>query len=247
MRSRLERSAGCVLLLAMLLGAPVFTKESRQPVQDRPGPAEISRAIARVKSDPNFGTERSVWTLKWKASRRATTSAPSGWVRWIVAFFGWLAESTRVLVWCGLAALAGVLAVYLWRLARRRISAVPSTGTLAVPSYVRDMDIRPEALPDDIGAAARILWDAGEQRDALALLYRGMLSRLVHVHRLPIRESSTEGDCLALAAARMPAGRSDYLASLVRSWQRLGYGHETVENETVYRLCDEFAAALHPL
>ena len=68
------------------------------------------------------------------------------------------------------------------------------------PTHVRDLDIRPESLPDDIGAAARALWDRGEHRAALALLYRGLLSRLAHVHRLPIRDSSTEGDCLALAA-----------------------------------------------
>ena len=48
------------------------------------------------------------------------------------------------------------------------------------------------------GCAA--LWDRGDHRAALALLYRGLLSRLVHVHRVPIRDSSTEGDCLALAA-----------------------------------------------
>jgi hypothetical protein len=70
-----------------------------------------------------------------------------------------------------------------------------------------------------------------------------MLSRLAHVHRLQIRDSSTEGDCVALAVAQLP-DRSDYVGSLVRSWQRLGYGHETVETAVVYSLCDEFDAAL---
>jgi hypothetical protein len=90
------------------------------------------------------------------------------------------------------------------------------------------------------------LWERGERRAALALLYRGMLSRLAHVHGVPIRESSTEGDCLALAAARLPQDRSEYLARLVRIWQRFGYGRQDVEATAVYSLCDEFADALRP-
>lgn len=77
----------------------------------------------------------------------------------------------------------------------------------------------------------------------MALLYRGMLSRLAHRHRVPIRDSSTEGDCVALAMAQLP-DRSDYVRNLVKVWQRLGYGHETVESSAVYGLCDQFDVAL---
>jgi hypothetical protein len=87
------------------------------------------------------------------------------------------------------------------------------------------------------------LWERGEQRATLALLYRGMLSRLAHVHRVPIRDSTTEGDCVALAATQA-AHRSEYVGSLVTVWQRLGYGHEAVESATVYQLCAGFDAAL---
>ena len=83
------------------------------------------------------------------------------------------------------------------------------------PSHVRELDIRPESLPDDIGAAALAVWERGEQRAALALLYRGLLSRLVHAHGVPIRASSTEGDCLALAQSRLAAGSAQYAARLV--------------------------------
>jgi hypothetical protein len=70
-----------------------------------------------------------------------------------------------------------------------------------------------------------------------------LLSRLVHVHRVPIRDSSTEGDCVALAAAQLP-DRSEYVTRLVRVWQRLGYGHESVDSGVVHALCDEFDGAL---
>jgi hypothetical protein len=112
------------------------------------------------------------------------------------------------------------------------------------PTHVQDLDIRPESLPPDIGAAARDLWDRGEQRAALALLYRGMLSRLAHVHEVPIRDSSTEGDCLALAARTLDASRVAYATQLVRTWQRAIYGGLTIETAEVWDLCAEFAAHL---
>jgi hypothetical protein len=99
-------------------------------------------------------------------------------------------------------------------------------------------------LPDDVGAAAAALWTSGEHRAALALLYRGLLSRLVHVHGVPIRDSSTEGDCLALAAPRVSAARNSYAARLVRVWQGAVYGTEHPSSETVLALCGEFARVL---
>jgi hypothetical protein len=127
----------------------------------------------------------------------------------------------------------------------RTWSLPAGSGRIEAPSFVRDLDIRPESLPADIGAAGRQLWDGGEQRSALALLYRGLLSRLVHVHRVPIKDSTTEGDCLALANRHLQdEERKVYVGNLVRLWQRAVYGGETVATEALYALCDGFARAL---
>jgi hypothetical protein len=162
---------------------------------------------------------------------------------WVASLFVWLSQFVRMLLWLIAAVLAALLAIYLIRLVRRR--GLPSTaGKFIAPSHVRDLDIRPESLPDDIGGAARVLWDRGEQRAALALLYRGLLSRLVHVHGVPIRDSSTEGDCLALARAHLNEERNLYAANLVRVWLRAVYGAEQIDTSQVHGLCDGFAATL---
>ena len=146
-------------------------------------------------------------------------------------------------MWITLGGLAAWLVVYLVRLvATDRVIGV--SDRFVPPTHVRDLDIRPETLPAEIGAAARALWDRGEHRAALALLYRGMLSRLAHVHHVPIRDSSTEGDCLSMAARHLSRGKCDYTALLVRVWQRFVYGGETVDDSTVYALCHDFASAL---
>jgi Domain of unknown function (DUF4129) len=244
-RSRIERHAASAILAAAVIAAhpPVSAAQDGPGLSTAaPDRAEISRAIASVKADPNLATERTIKTLRWKAAAAQRPWRWPGWFSWIGGFFGWLAESIRAIVWLAAAALAGLLVVYLSRIARTRLGASDDEPFVA-PTHVRDLDIRPESLPADVGAAARQLWERGEQRAALALLYRGMLSRLAHVHRVPIRDSSTEGDCLALASAQLP-DRSEYLTRLVRAWQRLGYGHEAVESAAVYGLCDEFDPAL---
>jgi hypothetical protein len=156
-------------------------------------------------------------------------------------FFEWIAASGRLIVWV-LAALAVALIVFfIVQLVRGRgLPSVPKK--FVAPSHVRDLDIRPESLPDDVGAAALALWERGEQRAALALLYRGALSRLVHVHSVPIRASSTEGECLSLAKPRVPAAAAKYAAQLVETWTGAVYGARAPTPGVVQALCAEFAA-----
>jgi len=70
---------------------------------------------------------------------------------------------------------------------------------------------------------------------------RGMLSRLAHVHQVAIRDSSTEGDCLALAARKLDPARIAYVTQLVRSWQRFTYGGIAIEDAVAHELCAGFS------
>lgn len=256
MRSAVERRAGAATaaaasaLLALLLavGPAAGQDPPAAPVDGaRPAPEQIDAALAEVKADPNITSERTVHTLRWRSSEPG--EAP-GWLtglyallRWIVGFFNWVAQGGRVLFWVVLAVLAAMLAVYLARVLRLH-GAANLPKRFVAPSHVRDLDIRPESLPDDVGRTAAALWNRGEHRAALALLYRGLLSRLVHAHGVPIRDSSTEGDCLALAAPRVSAARNSYAVRLVRVWQGAVYGTEHPSSDEVLALCDDFARVL---
>jgi len=243
MRSLTERIGA---LLLVLLLAEVLTAAASQADRASAPPtrAEIARAVESVKADPNVSGTRTIKMLRFRSSP-ARTSQPA-WIAWILGFFEWIGESARFVVWALVAALAGVLVVYVSRIVQQRGPKTTDEPFIA-PTHVRDLDIRPETLPDDIGEAARRLWDSGDHRTALALLYRGMLSKLAHVHHVPIRDSSTEGDSLTLAAASLPADRSGYLTRLVKGWQRVGYGRQPLERAVVYELCDGFANALRPV
>lgn len=229
------------LLCAALCVVPWALAEN--VVSGAPDNAQLGRALVALRADPNLATEKTVRALHWVDSQQEAEHPPSGLLVWLAGLFAWFAQTTRVVVWVAVAVLAAILVAYLANLWRTRREALGSEVARA-PSHVRDLDIRPESLPADIGAAARRLWECGEQRAALALLYRGLLSRLVNLHGVPVRDSSTEGECLALVMRRLDADRSGYAAQLIRTWQLAVYGGRTPAATAVLSLCDGFAAAL---
>jgi hypothetical protein len=234
-RSRLR-----VLTLALLLAVLPIVAPAQAPTRN-----EIKRAIDTVKADPNLAPEKTVRTLKWvRSSDPEKPDADSrGLLKWIGELMGWFAQTARIVIWVIVALLVGLLVVFVLRLVKERSPSM-GAGSKVIPTHVQDLDIRPESLPDNIGAAARALWDNGDQRGSLSLLYRGLLSRLVHVHNVPIRDSSTEGDTLQLTATRLRDNQRDYVMRLVQIWQRAVYGGQQPETGSLYGLCDEFAPAL---
>ena len=249
MRSR----SRCLVLIVALATLCVGSAQAQDDVRQRePTRADVREALDRVAKDPNLATERTVRTLHWTDKEEPPRDVP-GWLqtfyavaRFVRGIFGWFAESARVFVWVAAVILAALLAVFLLRLARSIRGVQQQQKRFVAPSHVRDLDIRPESLPDDVGAAAAALWDRGEHRAALALLYRALLSRLVHAYSVPIQVSSTEGDCLALAVPRLPGTASGYTVRLISVWQNAVYGGAHPAEVTVQALCAEFAAVFDP-
>jgi hypothetical protein len=233
------------LALAAWVAAMLITVAPAATAREAPTQAEIDRAVEKVKADPALATESTARRLVWNNvdhEPRKPTRWPR-WLRWFGDLFSWLAQISSMLVWLLLAALVALLVIVIARVFTSQ--RLPGRGkSFVAPTHVQDLDIRPESLPPDIGAAARELWDRGEQRAALALLYRGLLSRLAHVYEVPIRDSSTEGDCLTLAARVLDTQRTEYATRLVRTWQRAIYGGLTIDAAVLHELCAGFAAHL---
>jgi hypothetical protein len=243
-RSHANARRSIVLLAALGLACALTTVQvTAQTADDVPSDDAVAAAIETLRADPNLAQERPSRTLRWARDDEQRPPANSSFLNWIANFFVWLGQLSRALVWVLGALLALALAVLLLRLLKTA-GPLRSTQRIAVPTHVHDLDIRPESLPHDIGAAAFDLWQRGEHRAALALLYRGLLSRLVHVHAVPIRDSSTEGDCLALAARHLQAERRDYVVRLIGVWQRAVYGGRDPDASELQTLCAAFDSAL---
>ena len=206
--------------------------------------ARIEAAARALRADPLvFGSEttRSL-RLKDRDESPSEADRRSGSRTWFDGLSDWLADNGRLLVW-----LAGAVAVAVgvallprwWRLRGGAFTPLPELP----PTHVRTLDIRPDSLPADIGAAAAGLLQQGDALAALSLLYRGALSRLVHRCSVPIRASSTEAECLALARPRVPAATQAYAATLVALWQRCVYRADAAPAAEVLALCQAFEAA----
>lgn len=207
---------------------------------------EILDALDEVRADPNISPKRTIRTLKWAGDDALRTddderNRTPGWLTWVEGLFQWIGGASRLVMWIVILFLLGMLGLFLKRILSGGGPTSIQAEPVQAPTHVREMDIRPESLPDDIGGAALALWERNDHRAALALLYRGLLSRLVHSHGVPIRESSTEADCLSLAKPHLQAETAEYAAWLVRVWQHAVYGGRAPTDEDVKALCSRFA------
>ena len=199
---------------------------------------EIRTAAAKLRADTNLGGEKSVRRLRWNDTNQAQGTPP----RWLTRLFDLFAQSSSLLLWIIGAACAAVAVVWAIRMLRKR--APVARVDERVITTVHGLDIRPESLPGNIGAAALALLEAGRGREALSLLYRGALSLAVHRHGIAILPSATEGEALRAVNATLDPPRAAYFADLVTLWQRAVYAGELVLREPIERLCRGFATSL---
>lgn len=232
MRSRRLDALCLVALLALATPAAAEAPLTREQVD-----AE-ARTLAQLPGLTGRTVER---TLRFKFDEEAPRPRQElpAWLQWLQDFFAWLNDTGRWFVW-GLIAIAAALVLVRLRHWLRAGSAGAGREALSLPTHVRELDIRPETLPADIGGAALALWQQGQALAAMSLLYRGALSQLVHRHAVPIRASSTEGDCLALAEPRLDGAAHGYLRTLVGAWRQTVYAGRLPADAEVRALCEGF-------
>lgn len=112
----------------------------------------------------------------------------------------------------------------------------------AAASEVGGLDIRPNSLPKDVAGRVRSLWQEGQHRAALALLYRATISRLVQQNAMFVARGTTEGDFLQLVEKAWQQGevnqaRSDLIRACTEIWRAAAYGERWPQEETVLHQC----------
>jgi len=96
-----------------------------------------------------------------------------------------------------------------------------------------------EPLPDDVATIARRLWREGQQRNALALLYRASVQTVCERANLVLPPGATEAQCLR-ASRRLPDETDRSLfARMVRTWQYAAYAARLPDDDTFAGLLDE--------
>ena len=140
-------------------------------------------------------------------------------------------------------AVVALLVVLLLRAARAQRAHTPVSDTAEGPVR-RGFDLRPESLPDDVVAAARARFAAGDPTGALSLLYRGALVQLARRFALRLPASATEGECEALARRALDGVLARDFAALARAWLYCAYAHQPPGPPEFDELCARWSSGL---
>ena len=203
--------------------APSTTPAAVLGAQATHADPRFQRALERAYADPALARTETItrWQLRHDFERKPGEREIPAWLKAVGVALAWIGEHV---LWL----LAGLLLAFLlWRLPhwlpwlQGRVRApveLPPILAEAVPAST--------ALPADVAAAASALWQAGQRREALALVYRASVLRLAARLDLPFPPGATEADCLR-RSRRLddPAARASFQAVL-QAWQRAAYAHQ---------------------
>jgi hypothetical protein len=218
-----ERYASAVMIvLAIAICAPSAAyAQQKDPKQE----------ITEVLKAKEFGYHRDVerWLPKERSEEKKERKGREWWG------IGYaLARAAEVLLWI---VAGGLIAYALWWAARMiPRGRAPLPEPYRPPAALFGMELAPEKLPTDVGAAAAALARQGKLREALALLYRGALSELVHKRGVQLLPSHTEGEAVRIAGV-------PYFAALVEAWRLCAYARRMPSGADVERLASEYKAA----
>jgi hypothetical protein len=243
----LRQGAATAVLLSSLLVPPGLAQEPVEPTthaaseaseaeteQASAEPLDPASVAREVLAHEDFDTTeaRTRFKFRWNGSPDASGALDLGIVAYVLQFLGW-----TLLV----ALIVGVVVLILrkaglveWR--------TPAQPKLALPpTHVFGLDVRPESLPEDIGARARELWLSGDATGAMGLLYRGALSRLIAAGALAPDPGDTERDCVERVRGLGRAELASFFAAVTRAWLVCAYSRTRPDDASALSLCDAWA------
>jgi hypothetical protein len=209
--------------------------------------SQDSRAdIKAVLDSPPFKNPKPVsgWRLAEKKHGAAARETPNWLTQLIVQLLNvgkTLSTIFEVLLW---ALIATLTAWVIWRYRSwfgTFVNRAPrrSKARHNAPQQLFGLQVNAESLPDDIASAADKLWEQSP-REALSLLYRGLLNRLLTDHQLPLKNADTEGQVLERVAALNQPSLHAFSHELTRHWQNLAYGHQLPAATVHKALCNDW-------
>lgn len=240
-----------MIALALCFALPWSSQEAKaeQPqaprlTQQRLDSAQSRQAIEAVLKQPPFSNPHTETRWHWRGEDASDKKPapekdkPREPAPEPAANLQRIGEIIQALLWIALLATLVWLAWHYRQLLRglgRRITR-KRTQKPAGPTQLFGMDLAPESLPDDLASHAERLWQQ-DPRQALGLLYRGLLSRLLNDYHVPLHAADTEGQVLRRVERLQLSGLDDFSHKLTRHWQAAAYGHQSPGPQVGLELC----------
>ncbi|MFJ4142270.1 DUF4129 domain-containing protein [Pseudomonas sp. NPDC089734] len=204
------------------------------------------KEIRTLLQQPPFKNVKTVTGWRFPEPEKKTPQAKAEnantllkWLNGLLRSANTIAHVFEVLLW---AAAIGLIGLLIWRYRqwfKTFVSRTPqrTTSLREMPEQLFGLPVSAQSLPDDIATHAQQLW-ASQPREALGLLYRGLLNRLLNEYRLPLKESDTEHQVLEQVARLNLPLLSAFSRKLTTHWQNLAYGHRPPPDHLQQELCD---------
>ncbi|MEJ2529564.1 MAG: hypothetical protein P8Z39_05675 [Gammaproteobacteria bacterium] len=223
------------ILASLLVAVMLLPLTNTSSAAELPSREESHRIITEVMSDKVFGTshEEHYWR-RISEPKEPKVFSPFSWA-------GTLATLLEYLAWFAVAVGVGLLIFHLSRMLDWLPKQQPRDRSGSrQPAVLFGMPINPNSLPDDVPGTVRQLLESGKIRQALSLLYRATLARLVHECQLRIPDSATESECRSLVAASRPGQDTEHFGRLTLLWIGCAYGHLDPKAEQIITLSDSW-------
>ncbi|MHC8363561.1 DUF4129 domain-containing protein [Pseudomonas sp. LS2P72] len=266
MRQRLSCAAVTLLLAAFLLMPTAQTVWAAEPIispdsprlLDQPLTSQASRdSIKAILDQPPFKNKESVTRYRFGEDQPATDTADDDpTTEWLEALlklldnqrFGAAATLIEAVLW---SVVIGAIGLLIWHyrdwlqafVSRR--PALNSKVARPLPQQAFGLDLSRETLPADIAASAERLWQT-HPREALGLLYRGLLSHLLHDFNMALKPADTEGQVLERIEHLQQPALLAFSKNLTGHWQNMAYGHRLPPAHVQRELCDGWRALFGP-
>jgi len=258
MRQRLTRAGAALLIAVILLMPTTHSVWAAEPAMSPDSPRLLeqpltSRAsrdsIRTILEQPPFKNRETVTRYRFGEDQPNAEAKDDGktpqWLKALLKLlegqrFGALASLIEIVLW---GTVIGAIGLLIWRyrdwlqafVSRRPPFDIKTTRPL--PQQAFGLDLKPESLPTDIATSAENLWQS-HPREALGLLYRALLSRLMHDFNIALKAADTEGQVLRRVELLQRPALLAYSQNLTGHWQNMAYGHRLPPALVQQELCN---------
>jgi hypothetical protein len=266
LRQRLNGTAIALLMATILLtpiGHDAWANEAvaspdSPRLLEQPLNSQTSRdSIKAILDQPPFKNKETVIRYRFGEDQdSAENPSDDKTPAWLKALFGLfdsqrfaaLATLIETLLWGVMIAAVGLL---IWHY-RNGLQALISRRSVRGKKTLRPMppqafglDLSRETLPADIAASAENLWQS-HPREALGLLYRALLSHLLHDFGIALKAADTEGQVLERVERLQQPALLAFSRKLTGHWQNMAYGHRLPAAHLQRELCDGWRELFGP-
>lgn len=111
------------------------------------------------------------------------------------------------------------------------------------PESLFGFEVRENSLPENLADTVNTLWFQGAHREAIALLYRAVLTRLLHDYHFVFSDAFTEQECAELVERSEDESHQPlkaFIWQLTRHWQSIAYAHHSISDATASSLIEQY-------